>query len=81
MVQEPVSLWTNVHGINFLELYSQDMHQWALTFQSMVLSTMWQAQLKVVQSGAYVVIAERSLHSVVKMFAKAQMTEGFMCPE
>ena len=81
VVQEPVSLWTNFHGINFLELYSQDMQKWAFTFQSMVLSTLWQAQLEAVQSKAPIVVAERSLHSVVKMFAKAQTAEGFMCPE
>lgn len=72
VVQEPVSLWTNFHGINFLDLYSKDMEKWAYTFQSMVLFTSWQTQLKFMQGSAPVVVAERSLHSVVKMFVQMQ---------
>ncbi|XP_034241722.1 deoxynucleoside kinase-like [Thrips palmi] len=81
VVQEPVSQWTNYHGINFLELYTQDMQKWAFTFQSMVLSTLWQAQLEAIQQENPVIIAERSLHSVVKMFAKTQKDAGFMNEE
>lgn len=81
VVQEPVSQWTNYHGINFLELYSQDMQKWAFTFQSMVLSTLWQTQLKATRQENPIVIAERSLHSVVKMFAKTQKDAGFINEE
>ncbi|XP_034253645.1 deoxynucleoside kinase-like [Thrips palmi] len=81
VVQEPVSQWTNYHGINFLELYTQDMQKWAFTFQSMVLSTLWQTQLEAIQQENPVIIAERSLHSVVKMFAKTQKDAGFINEE
>lgn len=81
VVQEPVSLWTNFEGINFLELYSQDMEKWAFTFQSMVLYTLWQTQLQAIKSDAPVVVAERSLHSVVKMFGQAQLEAGFINKE
>lgn len=81
VVQEPVDLWTNFHGINFLDLYSKNMEKWAFTFQSLVLFTLWQTQVEVLQGSAPVVVAERSLSSVMRMFVQTQLENKFITSE
>lgn len=81
VVPEPVELWTNFEGINFLELYSSNLAKWAFTFQTMVLFTMWTNQAKAASKKDKIIVVERSLHSVVKLFSTLQLKQNLISQE
>lgn len=81
VLPEPVELWTNFEGINFLNIYSNDMEKWAFTFQVLALFTLWKSHIESISEDNRVIIAERSVHSVVQMFAVTQVDNKFMSPE
>lgn len=78
VVTEPVEDWVDFKGINFLSLYTSDMTKWAFTFQTMALYTLWNKQMEKLNNPEKIIIVERSVHSVVKMFAANQVRSGFM---
>jgi len=43
---EPVSTWTNFNGTDYLNLVYQNQTRWGLTFESLVIQTMLDIQLK-----------------------------------
>ncbi|XP_034253216.1 deoxynucleoside kinase-like [Thrips palmi] len=77
VVQEPVKLWTDCNGVNFLVLYSKDLPKWAFTFQTLALFSIWHEQAEACGDQP-IIIMERSVHSVVKMFALNQFKNGFL---
>jgi len=72
VVQEPVELWRDFNGVNFLDLFSKNMAKWPFTSQVMAISTMWRVQRAASVNKHRVIITERSVCSGVKMFAKVQ---------
>lgn len=80
-VTEPIERWIDFKGINFLDLYSKNMTKWAFTFQTMALFTLWKKQREALKSPARIIIMERSVHSVIKMFAANQVKSGFISQE
>lgn len=43
---EPVSTWTNLNGTNYLDLVYKNQTRWGMTFESLVMQTMLEIQLR-----------------------------------
>lgn len=43
---EPVSTWTNLNGTNYLDLVYKNQTRWGMTFESLVMQTMLEIQMK-----------------------------------
>merc|ERR1711915_749581 len=43
---EPVSLWTNLNGSNYLDLVYKNQTRWGMTFESLVMQTMLEIQMR-----------------------------------
>merc|ERR1712212_354459 len=43
---EPVSTWTNLNGTNYLDLVYRNQTRWGMTFESLVMQTMLEIQLR-----------------------------------
>lgn len=80
VVDEPVDTWTslkNAEGKNLLELFYEDKHRWAYTFQNCAILT----RLKTLQSAlatatAPVLICERSVLTDRYVFAEMLRDDG-----
>jgi len=72
--KEPLEIWQNLSGKNFLELVYQDQSRWGMTFQSLVTLTMLEIHLadrrKEGTKFKPVKVMERSVHSARHCFAE-----------
>jgi len=82
---EPLDIWQNMSGTNFLDLVYMDQARWGMTFESLVTLTMMETHLmdKKGDSPKFrpVKVMERSVHSARAIFMellKPLMTEGEM---
>jgi len=82
---EPLEIWQNLSGTNFLDLVYMDQARWGMTFESLVTLTMMETHLmdKKEDSPNFrpVKVMERSVHSARAIFMellKPLMTEGEM---
>ncbi|KAJ1518988.1 hypothetical protein ONE63_011405 [Megalurothrips usitatus] len=75
VVPEPLAAWQDVGGLNMLQLYLQDLGRWAYVFHTLALVTTWEAQRR--QRRA-VQVAERSVHSALRLFAALQRQDGLL---
>lgn len=62
-VEEPVSQWQNVGGMNLLEKFYEDPDRWGFSFEFYVMLTKLKALAKAAESDKPVVILERSFFS------------------
>ena len=83
--KEPLDIWQNLNGTNFLELVYKDQSRWGMTFESLVTLTMMEVHLADRQTEGVkfnpVKVMERSIHSARACFMeqlKPVMTEGEM---
>ena len=70
--KEPLDIWQNLNGTNFLELTYQDPERWGMTFESLVMLTMVEEHLanSLFSPGSYlpIKVMERSVHSARACF-------------
>ena len=85
ILKEPLDIWQNLNGTNFLELVYKDQARWGMTFESLVTLTMMEGHLadSQVEGKRFnpVKVMERSIHSARACFMeqlKPVMTEGEM---
>ena len=83
--KEPLDIWQNLNGTNFLDLVYKDQARWGMTFESLVTLTMMEIHLADRQQEGVkfnpVKVMERSIHSARTCFMeqlKPVMTEGEM---
>jgi len=81
--KEPVDVWQNLNGTNFLDLLYKNQSRWGMTFETMVILTMMEIHMadRQVEGVRFipVKVMERSLHSGRACFIEAMksvMTEG-----
>lgn len=67
VIKEPVQEWKNFEGYNMLGIFYSNPGDWAMTFQVMVMITMWGFKCVSKQ-----VVYERSPYSAVHVFAAMQ---------
>ena len=82
---EPLDIWQNMSGTNFLDLVYVDQARWGMTFESLVTLTMMETHLMDKKGDKPkfnpVKVMERSIHSARAIFMellKPVMTEGEM---
>ena len=82
---EPLPIWQNLSGTNFLELAYQDPSRWGMSFESLVTLTMTEIHLADQRKEGVrfkpIKVMERSIHSARNCFMetlKPTMTEGEM---
>lgn len=73
--KEPLPIWQNLNGTDFLELGLNDPSRWAMTFQSLVALTMTEIHMKDHETSNGVLstpvkVMERSLHSARHCFVE-----------
>ena len=83
ILKEPLNIWQNLNGTNFLELVYKDQARWGMTFESLVTLTMMEGHLAGTHAKGVnpVKVMERSIHSARACFMeqlKPIMTEGEM---
>ena len=83
--KEPLDVWQNLNGTNFLELVYKDPVRWVLTFESLVILTMLKTHLadREAKGGKPITVKvmERSIHSARACFMEQMRpltTEGEM---
>ncbi|KRX03211.1 P-loop containing nucleoside triphosphate hydrolase [Pseudocohnilembus persalinus] len=77
MIPEPVNIWTNYKGHNYLELFYKDTQKYAFAFQLMVMNTALNAYVEGQKEHAGKLrFFERSLYSPIKTFALKQYNDG-----
>eukprot|EP00092_Neocalanus_flemingeri_P070022 GFUD01085897.1.p1 GENE.GFUD01085897.1~~GFUD01085897.1.p1 ORF type:complete len:274 (-),score=102.23 GFUD01085897.1:573-1394(-) len=83
--KEPLDIWQNLNGTDFLDLVYKDKVRWGMTFESLVTLTMTETHLADKQQEGVkfnpVKVMERSLHSARTCFMeqlKPVMTAGEM---
>jgi len=83
--KEPLDIWQNLNGTNFLDLVYRDQARWGMTFESLVTLTMMEIHLADRQQEGVkfspVKVMERSIHSARTCFMeqlKPVMTSGEM---
>ena len=81
--KEPLDIWQNLNGTDFLDLLYRDQARWEMTFESLVTLTMMQIHLADRQQEGVkfnpVKVMERSLHSARNCFMeqmKPMMSAG-----
>ena len=62
-VEEPVSQWQNLGGMNLLDAFYTDPKRWGFSFEFYSLLTKIQALLKAAESDKPIIIIERSIFS------------------
>lgn len=62
-VEEPVTKWQNVGGMNLLEMFYADPDRWGFSFEFYVMLTKLQCLSKAAESDKPIIILERSLFS------------------
>ena len=62
-VEEPVSQWQNLGGLNLLDAFYTDPKRWGFSFEFYSLLTKIQALLKAAESDKPIIIIERSIFS------------------
>ena len=77
-IPEPVPEWMNAYGtgINVLDRFYHDQRREALTIQALVLETQLTHLENALQSGAQIIVSDRSLFSAKECFAKLLSEEG-----
>lgn len=73
---EPVEMWRNVRGENFLDLMYSDPSRWGITFQTYVQLTMLDLHTKPVDCP--IKMMERSIHSARYCFVENLYRSGLM---
>jgi len=80
---EPLDIWQNLNGTNFLDLAYNDPKRWGMTFESLVTLTMAEIHLKntMLEPETYlpIKVMERSIHSARACFIEnlvPQLTPG-----
>jgi len=80
---EPLDIWQNLNGTNFLDLAYNDQKRWGMTFESLVTLTMAEIHMKNTMSEPEtylpIKVMERSIHSARACFIEnlvPQMTQG-----
>lgn len=73
-LREPLEKWTNINGINLLQLAYDDPTKWATTFQSFVMSTMITNHL--LPTNGKTKIMERSIFSARYCFNEHHKATG-----
>merc|ERR1712029_595724 len=71
---EPLDIWQNLNGTNFLDLAYNDQKRWGMTFESLVTLTMSEPETYLP-----IKVMERSIHSARACFIEnlvPQMTQG-----
>merc|ERR1712168_1476731 len=83
--KEPVDVWQNLNGTNFLDLAFKDQARWGMTFETLVILTLMEIHMadRQVEGVRFipVKVMERSLHSARSCFIemlKSVMTKGEM---
>jgi len=70
--KEPLDIWQNLNGTNFLEQAYQDPERWGMTFESLVMLTMVEEHLanSLLSPDSYlpIKVMERSVHSTRACF-------------
>lgn len=74
---EPVSTWTSCNGTNILGLFNTDMEKYGLTFQSVVIGSLFERDAEY-KNSANPVVFERSIDSSKNVFAKVLEKQGFL---
>lgn len=67
--REPLEKWTNINGINLLDLMYKDASTWAFPFQNYAILTMMQNHVK--KTDEQIKIMERSVFSAMYCFVEA----------
>lgn len=81
-VSEPVSEWTDAYGtgVNILGRFYQDQKREAFTTQMLILDTQISHMEKAVNSGASVIITDRSIFTAKECFARLLQEEEKLDP-
>ena len=74
-VEEPVSQWQNLGGMNLLEKFYEDPDRWGFSFEFYVMLSKLKALAKSAESPKPIIILERSLFSN-KIFMDISATLG-----
>ena len=80
ILQEPVNLWTEMHGSHpsILESLNTDPNRWAMTFQHYAFATMLEQYRSAQSHDDKIVIFERSIFSSRNVFAEVLHDNGYM---
>ncbi len=73
LVKEPVDEWTNIKGVNLLQLYYDDLKRWAFQFQTNALVDMvgceTVAKRVLLENKKSIAVMERNSFSVIELFS------------
>jgi len=88
IVPEPLHLWTNVDGMNLLQLFYENQRRWAFTFQVHAMSTRITVVREAIQrhideitddnNDDIVVVCERSVFTDRHVFVETLVADGIM---
>ncbi|EGR30336.1 hypothetical protein IMG5_134510 [Ichthyophthirius multifiliis] len=78
VVPEPVHIYTNYNGHNYLQYFYDNPRKWTFAFQQIVLNVTAN-QYRKNQNQGQINLFERSMYSPLQIFAQEQFEKGVLC--
>ena len=82
IADEPVDKWVSmkdiITGKNLLELFYEDKKRWSYTFQNYAYITRIMNLKEAINSGAEIIVTERSVETDKEIFAKMLLEDSYM---